>query len=419
MSEVMINEVGRKVNLTRVQRSRRWNLLLLGYTLLALTVSANSQKTPVLTGIDVLEAENFERLAGQRIGLITNHTGVNRKGRSTIDLLLESPQVKLVALFSPEHGLFGDVDRNVSSFVDERTGLPVHSLYGETRRPTKEMLEGIEVLVFDIQDIGVRFYTYITTMAYAMEEAAKAGIRFMVLDRPNPINGSSVEGPVLEPQRVSFTGYFPTPVRHGMTVGELAKLFNEENHIGVILVIAKMEGWKRNLWFDEIDLPWINPSPNIRNLREATLYPALGLLESTNLSVGRGTQTPFELFGAPWINASRVSRALNQRKLDGVRFKPVHFTPDSNKYEGKRCHGVQVAVTDRNLLLPTKCGLEIAKVLVRLYPKKFQSDKLLNMIGSEDVVRAVQTGMPIEKIQNLYEPQIEDFLKVRNKHLLY
>jgi uncharacterized protein YbbC (DUF1343 family) len=390
--------------------------------MLCLSLSSGSaiaaNRADVYTGLDVLEGEAFLRLEGKRVGLITNRTGINREGKSNVELFLKS-NVKLVALFSPEHGLFSDVDRRVDSSVDPRTGLPVFSLYGETRRPTKAMLEGIDLLVFDIQDVGVRFYTYITTMAYAMEEAGKARVGFMVLDRPNPINGLSVEGPVLNAEHLSFTGYFPLPVRHGMTVGELAGLFNQENRLGVALEVVKMQGWQRSDWFDDIALPWVNPSPNIRNLRQATLYPAIGLLESTNLSVGRGTETPFEVLGAPWIKANRLANSLSGRKVKGVQFQAFQFTPESDRYARKRCHGIRVTVTDRNLFQPVACGLEIATVLCQLYPQQFQSEKLLNLVGAADIVQKIRRHRPIAEIRRVYQPRLDDFLTLRTKYLLY
>jgi uncharacterized protein YbbC (DUF1343 family) len=281
------------------------------------------------------------------------------------------------------------------------------------------MLQGIDLLLFDIQDVGVRFYTYITTMAYAMEEAGKEGIRFMVLDRPDPINGIDVEGPILESDCLSFTGYFPLPVRHGMTVGELAGLFNQENRLGVELEVVKMQGWQRSDWFDDFDLPWINPSPNIRNLRQATLYPAIGLLESTNLSVGRGTETPFEVLGAPWINANQLARSLSSRKSPAVTFKAFRFTPQSDRYEGKQCQGVQITVTDRSRFPPVACGLEIARTLCQLYPQRFQSEKLLNMVGVKDVVELVRKQRPLTEIRKAYQPHLESFLALRARYLIY
>jgi uncharacterized protein YbbC (DUF1343 family) len=393
--------------------------IVLVFLVTSLNLRADGTGRKVLTGIDVLEAESFTRLSGLRVGLITNHTGRNRAGKSTVDVFREAPGVHLEKLFSPEHGLFGDVDHKVASFVDPNTGLTVHSLYGQTRRPTAEMLAGLDALVFDIQDIGARFYTYISTMGYAMEEAAKAGIRFIVLDRPNPINGLQVEGPILESHRLSFTGYFPLPVRHGMTVGELALLFNEENRLGAKLEIVKLEGWQRCLWLDDTDLRWVNPSPNIRNLRQATLYTAVGLLESTNLSVGRGTDTPFEILGAPWINASHLARTLQSRKLPGVKITPAQFTPAADRYEGKLCHGVRVEVTDRTRFRAVAAGLEMARAVARLYPRRFQLEKLVSMAGSETVVEGIQRGDSVARIQEAGREELENFLKIRQKYLLY
>jgi uncharacterized protein YbbC (DUF1343 family) len=391
-------------------------LFILGFTI---QLWPNADQVTVLTGIDVLEAENFARLAGLRVGLITNQTGLSRSNRSTIDLFRQAPSLRLIKLFSPEHGLFGNLDRKVDSFVDERTGLMVHSLYGQHRRPTPEMMEGLDVLVFDIQDIGARFYTYISTMGYAMEEAAKSGIRFVVLDRPNPINGLQVEGPILEAQHLSFTGYFPLPIRHGMTVGELALLFNAENNLGVNLEVVTMEGWQRQLWLDQTNLGWVNPSPNIRNLRQATLYTAVGLLESTNVSVGRGTEMPFEILGAPWINAARLARHLNSLKLAGVKMTPIHFTPSSDRYQGKRCNGIKLSVTDRGRFETVRCGLEIARALARMYPRQFQSDKLVNMVGSEVVVKGIQRAATVQELMKKDEEAFRRFVKMREKYLLY
>ena len=393
--------------------------IVLGLLATSLNLCASGNGTRVLTGIDILESEGFSRLNGLRVGLITNHTGRNRAGKSTVEVFREAPGVHLERLFSPEHGLYGDVDRKVASFVDPNTGLTVHSLYGQTRRPTPEMLEGLDALVFDIQDVGARFYTYISTMGYAMEEAAKAGIRFIVLDRPNPINGVQVEGPILESHRLSFTGYFALPVRHGMTVGELAMLFNEENQIGAKLEIVRLEGWQRSLWLDDTDLPWVNPSPNIRNQRQATLYTAVGLLESTNVSVGRGTETPFEILGAPWMNAKQLARTLQRRKLAGVKFTPTHFTPSADHYKGKRCHGLRVELKDRTRFQTVAAGLEMARAVSRLYPRHFQLEKLVGMTGSEAVVKAIQRGDSVDQIVETGREELEGFLQIRQKYLLY
>src|SRR5437764_222581 len=298
----------------------------------------------VLNGIDVLERDGFKELQGLRVGLITNHTGRDRAGRQTIDVLRGAPGVKLTALFSPEHGIRGQADEKVSDTVDEKTGLPIYSLYGETRRPRPEQLKNLDALVYDIQDVGARFYTYISTLGYALEEAAKARIPVFVLDRPNPIGGMDVEGPVADADKLSFTAYHTIPVRHGMTVGELAQLYNEQRKIGCDLHIVRMENWRRAMWFDAPGQVWVNPSPNMRSLTEATLYPGVGLLETTNLSVGRGTDTPFELVGAPWLDAQKLAAYLNGRALAGVRFVPARFTPRASAFKGEECGGINLIV---------------------------------------------------------------------------
>ena len=399
----------------------RRKFCLLAFILLSVhpKIPAGPAKTAVFTGIDILEAERFVRLQGLRAGLITNYTGCNREGSRTIDLMRNSPNFTLIRVFSPEHGLYGDLDRKVDSFVDPQTKLTVYSLYGETRRPTADMLQGLDVLVFDIQDIGARFYTYITTMAYAMEAAGKAGVRFMVLDRPNPVNGRHVEGPVLDTHRLSFIGYYPLPVRHGMTVGELAQLFKTENRLEVKLEVVKMEGWERKLWFDETDLAWVNPSPNIRNLRQATLYTTTGLLESTNVSVGRGTDTPFEILGAPWIKTHELLHYLQKRTIVGVQFHKAEFTPTSDRYAGQRCQGVRLTVTDRSRFQSVACGLELAKALVHLYPKKFHSEELINRVGSEKVVEGILKDLPCEELIKVDEDPLKKFMQIRKSYLLY
>ena len=396
-------------------------LCLLTFLLLCVNpeIHSRSEKAKVLTGIDILEAENFARLGDLRVGLITNLTGRNREGKRTIDLMRESANFRLVRVFSPEHGLSGDLDRKVESSVDPQTGLTVYSLYGETRRPTPEMLEGLDILVFDIQDVGARFYTYITTMALAMEEAGTAGIRFMVLDRPNPINGELVEGPVLDPDRLSFIGYYPLPVRYGLTVGELARLFKTENRLKVQLDVVKIEGWRRKLWFDETDLVWVNPSPNIRNLRQATLYTTTGLLEATNVSVGRGTDTPFEIIGAPWIKSDDLQHYLQERKIAGVQFHEVNFTPSSDQHTGQRCQGVRLTVTDRNQFQSVACGLELAKALLHLYPKEFLAKELIKRVGSERVIEGILEDHSIEELIKVDEEPMKHFLQIRKNYLLY
>ena len=375
----------------------------------------------VQTGIDVLVAENFAPLAGMRVGLITNHTGRDAQGRRTIDLLYRAPGVKLRAIFGPEHGFTGTADEGapVASGQDPATHLPVYSLYGKTTRPTDKMLAGLDALVFDIQDAGVRFYTYVTTLGYAMEAAAKKGIAVYVLDRPNPINGFSVEGPVLDKDLTSFVAYFPMPVRHGMTVGELAEMFNRENHLGVKLHIIKMRGWERTDWYDETGLPWVKPSPNLRTLTEATLYPGVAMVEGANVSVGRGTDTPFELLGAPWIESRKLAAHLNERKIQGVRFLPVEFTPRSGPFKGQVCHGISLVLLDRQALNSPELGVELVAALYRLFPQDFQIDKTLTLVGARGVLAAIKKGHdPGSIMRRSYEAR-EPFRRMREKYLLY
>ncbi|MCL4492298.1 MAG: DUF1343 domain-containing protein [Nitrospirae bacterium] len=373
----------------------------------------------VMTGIDVLNAEQFSSLSGLRVGLITNHSGIDSEGRRTLDLLLKAPGVKLAAIFSPEHGLFGKADEKVASMKDPLSGLPVYSLYGDARRPTGKMLKGIDALIFDIQDAGVRFYTYISTMGYAMEAAAKRGIDFYVLDRPNPINASLVQGPVMDRDLKSFTGYFPLPVRHGMTVGELAEMFNAENNIGAKLHVVKMSGYSRTDWFDETGLQWVNPSPNLRSLTETILYPGVALIEGANVSVGRGTDSPFELLGAPWINAAELAAYLGKRNIRGVRFVPEDFTPGGYIYKNRVCHGVRIILDDRRELDSTVLGIEIVSALYRLFPRDFQLDKTLGLIGARTVLQAIKDGQDPASVVLLWQSPLEQFLKLRAKYLLY
>ena len=371
------------------------------------------------TGIDVLAAKKFTPLAGLRVGLITNHSGVDAAGRRTIDLLAKASKVKLMSIFSPEHGLFGNVDEKIPHAKEPVTGLPVYSLYGQVNRPTEKMLEALDGLAFDIQDSGVRFYTYATTMAYAMEAAAKRGILFYVLDRPNPINSSVVQGPILDKDLQSFAGYFPMPVRHGMTVGELAQMFNAENQIGAKLNVIPMQGYKRTDWYDETGLPWVNLSPNLRTLAQTTLYPGVAMVEGANVSVGRGTSSPFELLGAPWISGRDLAAYLNSRKIQGIRFLPVDFMPNGSRYERQLCNGVQAILLDRQALDSTALGVEIASALYRLYPRNFQLDKCLLMIGSYEVIRAIKNGQDPNSIVLNWQSPLADFRNLRSKYLLY
>jgi uncharacterized protein YbbC (DUF1343 family)/CubicO group peptidase (beta-lactamase class C family) len=373
----------------------------------------------VETGIDVLAVQKFTPLAGLRVGLITNHSGIDAAGRRTIDLIAKARKVKLMSVFSPEHGLFGNVDEKIPHAREPVTGLPVYSLYGEVNRPTEKMLEGLDGLVFDVQDAGVRFYTYTTTMAYAMEAAAKRGIAFYVLDRPNPINGSVVQGPILDKDLQSFVGYFPMPVRHGMTLGELAQMFNAENKLGAKLHVIPMQGYERTDWYDETGLQWVNPSPNLRTLAQATLYPGVAMVEGANVSVGRGTGSPFELLGAPWINGRDLAAYLNSRKIQGVRFLPVDFMPNGHRYERQLCHGVQAILVDRQALDSPALGVEIASALYRLYPRDFQLDKCLLLVGSSEVLRAIKNGQDPNAIVLSWQSPLAEFRDLRSKYLLY
>ena len=373
----------------------------------------------VLTGIDVLERDNFKQLAGLRIGLVTNHTGRDRSGRQTIDVLSKAPNVKLVALFSPEHGIRGLADEKVSDTKDEQTGLPIYSLYGESRRPKPEQLKDIDALVYDIQDVGTRFYTYITTLGYLMEEAAKAKLPVLVLDRPNPIGGVDVEGPLADADKLSFTAYHSIPVRHGLTVGELAQLYNAERKIGCDLRVVKLENWQRAMWFDSTGLVWVNPSPNMRSLTEAALYPGVGLLETTNVSVGRGTDAPFELIGAPWLNGQELASYLNGRKIPGVRFVPVRFTPQSSVFKNEGCGGVNIVITDRARFQSVPTGVEIAVALHQLFPTEWKIDSYSRLLVNSAALERLKSGDSPEEIARSWATSLENFRRARAKYLLY
>ncbi len=375
----------------------------------------------VKTGIDVLKADGFSELAGKHVGLITNASGRASDGPRSIDLLAHASNLKLVALFSPEHGIETSAAEgaSVDSSRDASTGLPVYSLYGKTQRPTDAMLDGIDALVFDIQDVGVRFYTYITTLGYCLEAAGKKGIDFYVLDRPDPINGADVDGPMLDADLHSFIGYSPIPIRHGMTVGELAEMYNDENALKARLHVVKMQGWQRTDWFDETGQVWINPSPNLRSLAEETLYPGVGIVEAANISVGRGTDTPFEVIGAPWIDAAKLAASLNERKIQGVRFVPMDFKPVSGIFNGEVCHGVQIVLLDRQALEPTEMGVELLSALWRLFPQSFKLDSTVRLVGSHKVLDSIRAGESPSRIWYDWQENLENFKKIRAKYLLY
>ena len=400
-------------------RTRR--SILFGLTLAWSTSLARAQGGAggVLTGVDVLEAEGFGPLVGRRIGLITNQTGRDRTGRRTIDVLNEAPGVRLAALFSPEHGIEGRLEGKVVSGVDARTGLPVHSLYGSSRRPSEETLAGLDALVVDLQDVGVRFFTYATTLAYALEAAAPLGLEVVVLDRPNPIAPAGVRGPVLDPDLKSFTGYIAAPVQHAMTMGELARMFDAETRVGAKLTVVAMRGWRRDLWFDRTGLAWINPSPNLRSLTQAILYPGVGLVEGTNLSVGRGTPSPFEVAGAPWIDGGALAEALRARRVAGVRLEPAAFTPAEDRYAGRACQGVRFVLTDRDALDAPRLGLELALALRRLHPDRFVPDGMLGNLGSRRALAAVAAGEGAAAIMEGWRPGLQAFEAVRRRHLIY
>jgi uncharacterized protein YbbC (DUF1343 family) len=377
-----------------------------------------------MTGIDVLQAEGFARLAGRKVGLLTNHTGRTRSGQSTIDAFAAAKNLTLVALFSPEHGIRGILDEEIPSSVDEKTGLTIHSLYGKTRRVTAEMLAGIDTMVVDLQDIGSRFYTYQSSLGYLLEDAAPRGIEVVVLDRPNPINGWQIEGPKPDPLPAgaerSFIAYFPTmPVRHGMTIGELARLFNEERKIGAKLTVVEMKNWSRESWWDETALMWINPSPNMRNVVQATLYPGIGAVEYANLSVGRGTDAPFERIGAPWIDGVALAEALNARNLPGIRFYPIVFTPTSSVYKGEECQGVYFIVTDRTLLRPVRVGLEMVGALSRLFPGKLDLKRTAALYGSADQLSRALTGEDPGQLAEQWATDEVNWRTLRSKYLIY
>jgi uncharacterized protein YbbC (DUF1343 family) len=376
----------------------------------------------VLTGIDVLEAQNFALLAGKRVGLLTNQTGLDSGGRRTIDVLAHAPGVQLTAIFSPEHGVTGALDTTkIGNSRDAATGLPVYSVYGGTdaRRPPPDVLRNLDAVVIDIQDAGVRFYTYETTLGYFLEAAAKAGISLIVLDRPNPLSGAVIQGAMSEPGHENFTNYGPVPVRHGMTLGELAQVFNAEHNIHAKLTVVPMQGWMRGDWFDETGLDWTNPSPNLRSLTETTLYPGVALVEGTNISVGRGTDTPFEVLGAPWINARELSSYLNARQIPGVRFVPVTFTPGSSNYSGQACHGVNIFITSREFLDAPEFGFEVAAALQKLYPEQFHIEKMADILANQILLNSLMLGEDPRRISLDWQDDLQKFQQLREGYLIY
>lgn len=370
-------------------------------------------------GIDVVETKGFLPMHGRRIGLITNHTGLNREGKSTADLLRSAPGVQLLALFGPEHGIRGALDQKVPDGIDPGTGLPVFSLYGERTRPTDEQLAGLNTLVYDIQDIGTRFYTYISTLGNCLEAAAQHKLDFFVLDRPNPIGGLDVEGALSDEDKLSFTAYHPIPIRHGLTVGEIARLFVAEKKLDVKLEVIAAEGWTRGDFWEATNLTWINPSPNMRSLTQALLYPGIGLLETTNLSVGRGTDTPFEIFGAPWLNGRQLAAALNERDVPGARFLPIRFTPKSSVFAGQLCEGVHLHLTARSRFVPVYTGLVIAETLLRLFPQSWETRRYNVLLANDTIYNALLAGQDAESLMRLAQKDMDSFRKRRRPYLLY
>ena len=393
-----------------------------------------SQTAAVLTGADRVAAGEKALLVGKRVGLITNHTGVTRDGRHIADVLHEDRQIELAALFGPEHGIRGraEAGERVESDIDAATGLRVFSLYGKTRKPTPDMLDGLDVLVFDIQDVGTRFYTYISTMSLAMEAAAEKGIPFVVLDRPNPIGGVIVEGPVLDPALRSFVGIHPIALRHGMTVGELARMFNEEgwlkNGVRAELHVIPMQGWKRSMLYDETGLKWIAPSPNMPSLQTALLYPGMGLLEATNFSEGRGTDRPFEMVGAPWLDSEGVINELRAQFGDEIEFQPVTFVPKdipgkatNPKYEGESCRGIRFTVRDGHRLQAAKLGFALILALQNHHGDAFRIlDRRMHLMsGQRWIAEALKEGNTVDELISRWQPDWQAFLKLRSKYLLY
>ncbi|PYY14730.1 MAG: hypothetical protein DMG60_19490 [Acidobacteria bacterium] len=384
----------------------------------------------VLSGIDVLQANHFDALkpaaegaAPRRIGVLTNQNGIDSTGRRTIDILNSVPGLKIAALFSPEHGVAGQLDTTqIGNTVDAATGIPVYSVYGDTdakRRPDVEQLKQVDAVVIDLQDIGVRFWTYEATMGYFLEAAAQAGIEVVVLDRPNPIAGSVVSGPIADPDKLLFTSYYTIPLRHGMTLGELAKLFNGEKNLGAKLTVVNMQGWQRGDWFDSTGQLWVNPSPNMRSLNEATLYPGVGMVEGANVSVGRGTDTPFEVLGAPWIKSQELASYLNNRHISGVRFVPTSFTPTASVYANQQCGGVNMMVTNRLALDATALGAEIAAALHKLYPNDFKMERIARLVANQQTMDDLNAGVDPRFISSKWNEALEAFLPVREKYLIY
>jgi uncharacterized protein YbbC (DUF1343 family) len=344
---------------------------------------------------------------------------VDAEGKRTIDLLRVAPGIRLEALFSPEHGIEGDLDRKIPNGVDPATGLPIFSLYGDVKRPTDSMLSNLDALVFDIQDAGARFYTYATTLGYALEAAARNRLRFIVLDRPNPLGGTAVQGPVLDRDLISFVGYHPIPIRHGMTIGELAHLFNSEKRIGANLEVVSMRGYTRRLWYDETGWTWRAPSPNLPTFMSAILYPAVAVVEGANISVGRGTSSPFEVLGAPWVNGANLAAYLARRDIRGVKFEAITFTPASGPFKGRKCHGIRIRVLERDQLDVGRLGYELANALYSLHSGKFDVDRILGMLGSRAALAALKSHTKPYDVVRGWDDSLRAFRELRARYLSY
>lgn len=373
----------------------------------------------MLNGIDVLERDEFGLLRGCQVGLVTNQTGVTKDGRLTADVMHAAESFDLHVLFSPEHGIRSHLEETAGDTTDEKTGLPVYALYGERTAPSEEQLAEIDTLVFDIQDIGTRFYTYISTLGKCIEAAAKHGTRMVVLDRANPVGGVKVEGPVADADLISFTAFHTLPVRHGMTVGELTVLYNNEKQLGYNLAVVSCDGWRRGSWFGADELPWINPSPNMRSLRAATLYPGIGLLEQTNISVGRGTDTPFEVLGAPFIDSKALAEALKEHALPGLQFEPLSFTPAASTFSGEACNGINLMVTDRDAFDSVRTGLTIATTLRKLYPEAWETAKLSTLLANTATFDALVAGASYDELAAGWQEKHNEFLERRSMVLRY
>jgi uncharacterized protein YbbC (DUF1343 family) len=383
------------------------------------TTAAPAVAPPLQLGVDVLAAEHFARLRGTRVALLTNDTARTRDGTRSLDALVAAPGVSVVALFTPEHGQAANVDRAIADGVDARWSIPIYSLYGKQTSPSPELLRGVDTVVVDLPDAGVRFYTYASTLHGMLRVAAKLRLRVLLLDRPNPLGAVTVSGPVLDPSEASFVNHHALPIRHGMTLGELAKMIDADEHLGLELDVVRMQGYRRSAYFDETGLRWWPPSPNLRTVEQAVLYPAVALVEGTNVSVGRGTEHPFELMGAPWMDAESLLATVQSFGLAGVSFSAARFRPNAGPHAGKECSGLSLRVTDRALFEPVRTGIALALSLRRLYRPEWQTARLHEIIGQPEVTRAILALRPLSEIEGLYAAELEAFRNKRQKYLLY